>query len=138
IDEISADGIARCGDTLRVLDHVSITGPRLENLPITQTYPPGELGELVTKVLPEMEEQVVLDVRTRRLPGTVSDLEPRIDLEVGQDGQGLSLLPSLVYGDPVRARIDGDRLVHIKGLVPVPDRQREQVLVRKLRDELHL
>src|SRR5262249_45812918 len=50
----------------------------------------------------------------------------------------LSVLPTLVYGNPPRARVDDGRLVHLDGPVPLRDEDAERRLVHKLRDELNL
>ena len=138
IDEIIADGVVLCGETLRILGQQAVTGARLEHLPITMEYGKDRLGELVTKVLPELEGQVIPDIKTDRLPGTEGDIEPNVDIEVSQEEQSLSVLATLLYGDPPRARIENDRLIHFKGLVPLRDRARERDLITRLRDELHL
>ena len=44
----------------------------------------SELAELVTKVLPELEGNVTVDVRTDRLPGTERRAIPRIHFEIEQ------------------------------------------------------
>jgi superfamily II DNA or RNA helicase len=138
MDEIIADEVALCEGTLRLLAETQVTGKRLENLPMTMTYPAERLGELVTNVLPTLEEQVILDIRTDRLPGTEMGIEPRIDLDIVQDGHVLTVLPSLVYGDPPKARIDGNKMVHLGGLVPIRNWPREKELIDKLRDQLNL
>jgi SNF2 family DNA or RNA helicase len=102
------------------------------------TYPAERLGELVTNVLPTLTDQVILDIRTDRLPGTEMGIEPRIDLDIVQDGHVLTVLPTLVYGDPPQARIDGNKLVHLGGLVPIRDWPQEKKLIDKLRDQLNL
>src|SRR5262249_7118802 len=48
------------------------------------------------------------------------------------------VLPVLVYGDPPQARVDGGKLVHLAGDVPVRDEAAERRLLARLRDELDL
>src|SRR5262249_19043486 len=50
----------------------------------------------------------------------------------------LSVVPSLVYGDPPEARIEGGALVHLGGRVPARDEATERELVARLRDDLNL
>src|SRR5262249_30757245 len=64
--------------------------------------------------------------------------EPRMHIEVAQDGDKLVVMPTLVYGDPPRARIDGRTLVHLEGALPIRDEDAERRLVHRLRDELNL
>ncbi|MBC7793056.1 MAG: DEAD/DEAH box helicase, partial [Clostridia bacterium] len=79
---------------------------------------------------------MVLDT-TRSLPKTERS-RPRIRLETSREGASLSVLPTLVYGNPPNARIDGDRLVHLGGPVPVRDQTLERKLLRGLEAELGL
>jgi superfamily II DNA or RNA helicase len=57
---------------------------------------------------------------------------------VSGDGNQLSVLPTLVYGDPALARIDGDRMVQLRPPAPVRDRRAELALVTSLRDSLNM
>jgi SNF2 family DNA or RNA helicase len=58
--------------------------------------------------------------------------------EVEQDGDRLRVMPTLVYGDPPRARVDGQTLAHINGALPIRDQDAERKLTHRLRDELNL
>lgn len=138
MDEIVVDNVAMAKGFLRVLGHTDVTGTRLEKLPLTLNYPPERLGELVTAVLPTIESQVNLDIRTDKLPGIETGLVPWVDVSIEQDGQSLSVLPTLLYGKPAQARIDENRLVHISGLVPARDHRAEKAKIERLRDKLNL
>ena len=138
MDELLTAGVAVSKGKLRVLGETQVTGERLENLPLTQVYPAERIGELVTNVLPTLEHQVMLDIRTDRLPGIEPGIPPRMDLSIEQEGQVLSVLPTLVYGDPPQARIDENQMVHLSGLVPARDRRAERSLIERLRDQLNL
>ena len=81
-------------------------GPWLRGLPRREVFPAAALGELVTKLLPDLARRTMLDVRSRRLPPVVRDLAPRVVLRLDQIAGGLSVLPTLVYGSPPVARID--------------------------------
>ena len=48
--------------------------------------------------------------------------------EVEQDGDRLLVFPTLVYGDPPRARVDGSALVHLGGALPIRDEDAERQL----------
>ena len=113
-------------------------GPWLRGLPRREAFPAVALGELVTKRLPDLARRTILDVRSRRLPAVVRDLAPRVVLRLDQIAGGLSVLPALVYGSPPVARIDGDRLVHLGGPVPIRDAPSEQRALERLRSELGL
>src|SRR6185295_206484 len=109
-----------------------------KGLPARRTFPAAALGELVTVVLPDLARRTIVEVRSRRLPPVVRDLAPRIVLRLDQVAGGLSVLPALVYGSPPVARIDGGRMVHLGGPVPVRDAPSEQRALERLRSELGL
>ena len=138
ISEIPARGLARCGDQLRPLGETELTGARLERLPLDRTFSAAELGELVAEVLPELERRVKVTIETGRLPGRSRGDVPRIAFELSQLEEGLTVLPTLVYGDPPVARIDGGRLVLLGRTTPERDEPEERRLVATLRDELNL
>jgi SNF2 family DNA or RNA helicase len=58
--------------------------------------------------------------------------------DVKPDGDRLWVLPTLVYGDPPRARVDANNLVHLDGALPIRDLDAERKLIHRLRDELNL
>ena len=138
LEEVVARGIGRAGETLRPLGHTSLTGDRLERLPLSRVFTRPELGELVGTVLPEIDKQIPVDIRTSRLPGRERSVRPRIALQIDHEEHTLSVLPALVYGDPPVARIDSERLVHLTGPVPTRDEVEERKLLARLRDELDL
>ena len=143
---VAASGVALCEEEghlmLRPLGEIELTGDRLQHLPVRRAFGPSELGELVTVVLPDLARRTALDNRSRLLPPVVRDLEPRIVLQLDQldatAGGGLSVLPALVYGAPPCARIDGGRLVHLRGPVPLRDPPAERRAVERLRADLDL
>ncbi|WP_437329211.1 DEAD/DEAH box helicase [Sorangium sp. So ce381] len=138
VDEVIASGVARCGGTLHLLRETDLTGPKLERLPLRRVFSRGDLGKLVTDVLPELTKRVPVTVQSQRLPRAGGASRPRILLELSQKEHTLSVVPSLVYGDPPEARIENGRLVHLSGAVPVRDEAAERMLLVRLRDELHL
>jgi superfamily II DNA or RNA helicase len=138
VDEIAGDGVALCRGVLHPLGHTQVAGARWEALPLIRDYAPEELGELVTQMLPALRRDVEIEVRSRRLPSATRVARPRILLDVSGDGQRISVLPTLVYGDPVLARIDGDRMVQLRPPAPVRDRSAESDLTTRLRDELNM
>jgi superfamily II DNA or RNA helicase len=138
VSQVLPGGLVLCGDTLHLLGETDLTGFRLERLPHLQQFAPSALGELSTRVLPALRKRIPVEVATTRLPGVQRGERPRLLIDLGHRGHALSVLPTLVYGDPVRARIDGGRLVHLGGAVPVRDEDAEQRLVHALRDQLNL
>jgi superfamily II DNA or RNA helicase len=138
VDEVPGDGVGLCRGVLHPLGHTQVAGARWELLPLVRDYAPEELGELVTQMLPALRRDVEVEVRSRRLPRATREARPRIQLEVSGEGERISVLPTLVYGDPVLARIDGDRMVQLRPPAPVRDRRAEGELLTRLRDELNM
>ena len=138
VTRVVSIGVALCGDTLRPLAVTRITGPRLDWLPIEEVYEPSEIGRLMTKRLPGLPGEIVVDIRSEKLPGVSRTARPRLSMDVTQDGPTLSVLPLLVYGDPAVARIDDNQMVHLGGDVPVRDITAEKRLTHALLDELNL
>jgi superfamily II DNA or RNA helicase len=138
ITEIVSRGLVRCGETLRPMGEMETTGELLERLPRERLFAKNETPELVTKVLPELEAKCDVVIATARLPRKAADARLRIAMDLSHRGHTLSVLPTLVYGDPPVARVEGNALVALGDIVPVrrPDAERE--LLRRLRDELHI
>ncbi|HKQ70474.1 MAG TPA: DEAD/DEAH box helicase, partial [Polyangiaceae bacterium] len=91
-----------------------------------------------TKIIPELSKKLVVEVRSKRLPAKGRAERPRVHMEYQQREHSLSVFPTLVYGDPPRARIDDGKLVHLGGAVPIRDGDAERKLIHRLRDELNL
>lgn len=138
VDAVIARGIARCGDVLRPLGDVSLPGEQWERLPLEKHVAKEQLGQFVIQILPELEEKTRLSIITKRLPGVGKKTPPYIDMELFQDKHALSVLPRLVYGRPIQARVDGKVLVHVQGPVPVRNEVEERRLADKLRNELNM
>ena len=136
--EVLSPGVALCGDAVARLGETSMSGPWLQHLPIVRTYAAEQIGELTSKVLPDLARRMPIEVRSKRLPSLDRDLKPRILLELNQLESGLSVLPTLVYGAPPSVRIDNGRMVYLRGAVPLRDEAAEQRLLHQLRDELNL
>lgn len=138
VSEVVSPGVARCGDTVCKLGETELTGPWLHALPSVRKYESNQIGELMSRTLPELALRFPIDNYSRRLPRIDKTLEPRIELQLAQMDIGLSVLPVLVYGSPPVARVDGARLVHIGGPMPVRKENAESRVVASLRDVMGL
>ncbi len=137
IEAVVARGVARVGSVLRPLAWANRTGEMLEKLPMQRMFDNSEVGELVSRVLPEIEQELEVDVRTTRLPGRTKRLAPRVIFDLASLGEKIGILSTLVYGDPPVARVAGDTLVALGGgVVPMRDRAAESALRVRVRDEL--
>ena len=139
VTEVPAVGVVKMADdVLRPIGAVDLSGPRLEKLPQVFDVPRAAIPELMGKTLPALAQRIEVDVRAAALPRVGAKEEPRMQIEVDQDGDKLVVLPTLVYGDPPRARVDGRTLVHLSGTLPIRDEDAERRLVHRLRDELNM
>ena len=137
ISEVFRNGIALCGDTLRATTDPQLTGRETHEFAAGRHFAPSALNELVTEVLPALRGRVAVDVRTSRLPA-IERIPPRIAIETRRDGASLAVLAVLVYGDPPQARVDGGKLVHLRGAIPLRDERAEQRELRHLAARLGL
>lgn len=133
------NGIVQAGDTLHPLAPNRLTGRELADLPRGLFFSDDDLATLVTEVIPELEKRIPLVIESPKLPSVRRGERPRIRVEVTREGDGLSVLPTLVYGDPPVARVDSGRLVHLGGgEVPLRMEHAENEAVAQLRTELGL
>ena len=137
ISEVFANGIARCGDMLRPVVEPKLTGRELQDFSAGRHYGPESWSDLVGDVLPSLRGRVTVDVRTSRLPA-IERMPPRIVIETRREGAALYALAVLVYGDPPQARVDGGKLVHLSGSLPLRDEKAEGREVRRLAARLSL
>jgi superfamily II DNA or RNA helicase len=137
LTEAFANGIALCEGVLRPVAEPKLTGRELHELPEGKRYGPQAFDELVTEVIPSLRGRIPIDVRTARLPA-IERIPPRISVESRREGATLEVLATLVYGDPPQARVDGGKLVHLGGTVPLRDLRAEQREVRRLAGRLGL
>ncbi len=139
VREVVAMGVVRTSDNvLRPVGAIDLTGARLEKLPQVFDVPRSAFPELISKTLPALAARIDVDVRSNNLPKMGTREQPRMAFDVVQESDRLVVFPTLVYGDPPRARIDGTTLVHIDGAFPIRDHDTERRLTHRLRDELNL
>ncbi len=142
-DHLVIPGVAACrsdgeGLVVRPLGETELTGLALERLPTERSFAPAAVAELVTEVLPELEQRMEVDLRSSRLPRQLSQQPVRAVVQATQRGPALSLLAALVYGDPPCARVAGEQLVHLGGPIPKRDRRAERRAAARLLDDLSL
>jgi superfamily II DNA or RNA helicase len=138
VTRVVAPGVLLRGDTVRPFGARDRFGQRWERLPFRRTFAGAEITELVSSVIPELERHIAVDVRASRLPRRGGPVAPWIRFEIDFVDHGVDVLPLLVYGDPPAARIDRDRLVHLRGAIPERQPPLETNLLLRLRHELDL
>jgi superfamily II DNA or RNA helicase len=120
-----------------------IGGARLSGREREQYEGPGrhfaadEAVSLASEILPDLSARLPIEIRSDRLPSTRRE-PPRIAIELAPSGDELSVLPTLVYGDPPSARVDAGRLVPLGGPLPLRDEAAEQRLTQQLARSLEL
>jgi superfamily II DNA or RNA helicase len=137
VTEELGEGVVLCGDALRVLSASGLDGRELEGLARGRRFEPDEAGTLVAEILPSLRKRIAVEVETGRLPEAVAE-PPRLVIETAREEGALSVLATLVYGDPPRARIDAGRLVPLRGALPRRDADAEARLTAHLRNALGL
>jgi hypothetical protein len=137
LQERFANGMVLAGGVLRAEREPGLSGREWEELRSGRLYRREEVGELVGRVLPSLKGRVPIEVRARALPGLVRE-PPRISVLLESRGEMLYVLPRIVYGDPPRARVDGERLVSLGGDVPVRDLETERRIEQRVPRDLGL
>jgi superfamily II DNA or RNA helicase len=138
VTSVPSAGVVSVGDEIARHGELDLCGGFLQNLPAVRQYRAHQLGEVSTRVLPDLVRRMEVEIRTSRLPRIVRGMAPRLTLELSQVASSLAVLPKLVYGNPPCARIDDGRLVHLVGPVPVRDEAAERRLLEQLRADLGL
>jgi superfamily II DNA or RNA helicase len=131
-------GFVLCEGAIRELAPLALGArEREELLGAGRRFSADEAATLVADVLPSLASRMPVHVDSARLP-TGRREAPRIAIETSRAGDGLSVLATLVYGDPPCARIDAGRLVHLRGAIPLRDEEAESRLMTRLRAGLGL
>ena len=134
VTDVFANAIVLCGASLHALGDSPLNAREIEEFRVGRVTARDRVAELLTDLMPWLQERVPVHVATRKLPKVVSDVSPHVALETRRDGDRLVVLPSIVYGDPALARLDGDRITHLSGAVPLRHRETEQRLTQQLEE----
>ncbi|MBC7530545.1 MAG: helicase [Oligoflexus sp.] len=96
-----------------------------------RSIPHRDLEVFASEKLPAWEKKYVVDNRARNLPSLV-EAEPELELLLERHGDQMMLLPGIIYGRPVIARIADGVFRPLGNQVPVRDHDEE----RRLKDQL--
>ncbi len=132
ITEVFDNGAVLRGDALRELGEPGLSARELEELRAGRIVHAADVATLTSDLLPGLKKRVSVDVRTNNLPCVDRDVLPRLSIETRRDGDELVMLATIVYGDPPVARVDGERLTHLHGSLPVRRPKMERRLMRTL------
>lgn len=114
-----------------------LTGREREQYQNGRFFSADEAVALRSEILPELATRLPVEVLTQRLPSAKRE-PPRIAIDVQRSGEQLSILPTLVYGDPPTARVDAGKLVPLGGPLPLRDEPAERALTHRLSQALEL
>ncbi len=131
IDEAFRDGVLRMGDTLRPIGEADLAPDLRQRLVAGLAFAAQDAEKLAMDVIPELRRRLEVDVRSTRLPEPV-DVPPRIRFEVRADAARARVVPRVVYGDPVVARLERGQLHRLGRALPIRDPAAELALQRKL------
>ncbi|HET6584785.1 MAG TPA: hypothetical protein VFG69_15110, partial [Nannocystaceae bacterium] len=113
VGEIHKNGIVQREATLHALGGHGLTEAEYGELRRGKWFAHGDLGTLVGDAIPRWR-RVVPVLLDAELPDP-RVLRPRIHLASEREGDGMGVLPTIVYGDPPVARVDGDKLTVLGG-----------------------
>ncbi len=138
VDELFKSGLLRTGDSLGLILDPGLSAREMDELRRGRVFRPDELATLVGEVLPRLEQRLPTLIHAQSLPKTLR-MRPRVIVDVDAEGDGLSLLATLVYGDPPVARVDGELLRPLgDGKLPLRDQRAEERELARLRRQLSL
>ncbi len=114
-------GAALIDGVLRPTSHGQLNPHQRKMLLQGVLFRTDEVSRLVSDYLPRLREKIPVRIATERLPDE-EHLQPRIQLHLKEQPDGLVVEPILVYGDPPVARVQpGGALQRLDGAI-VPGR----------------
>lgn len=133
-----AAGVLLLGERLALRGEAPLNARERDELTAGRYWPPERAGEMVAEWLPILAAKLPLWIDTIRLPQSAT-LPPRLLVRTARDNDALLVSAELVYGDPVRARIEDGRMVLLGGgAVPQRDPAAEARLLKELEASLRL
>jgi superfamily II DNA or RNA helicase len=137
LEEFFENGAVRVAGVLRPLRELDLSARDLEELRAGRIWGLGEVANLVGRVLPALRERLPVTITSELLP-SATPMAPRLAFRTDHDGEVLGVMPLIVYGDPPVARVDGDKLTHLGGALPIRDDEAERGLRDVLRARLDM
>ncbi len=137
VDALFANGALRRGDKLHPLGGHGLPEAEYDELRRGRWFTHDDGATLVGDVIPRWRRSVPVAFDPEAIPDA-KVVRPRIAVATRREGNGLSVLATIVYGDPPIARVDGDRLTMLgtSNEVPLRNARLERILALRLRSEL--
>jgi superfamily II DNA or RNA helicase len=137
ISTVFSNGAVLFGGVLRAIGDVEISSRDIDELHKGRVISFDQVADLVGRVIPSLQERVPIDIRSKILP-TATSMAPRLAFNLDYDGECLSVLTTLVYGDPPCARVDSGKLTYLGGPLPLRDERKEQLLSEELNHTINV
>ena len=137
VTEVFSNGAVLYEGAIRPIGEVPLPQREVAELRQGRRYRPERAARLITQDLPALRRLVPVEVATERLPTPVH-AEAHLCIEVGVEGHEMTVLPTLLYGDPPVARLDGEHMTLFGREVPIRDADDERRLVGSLTRALGL
>jgi hypothetical protein len=135
ISQMFENGAVLHGGVVRPIGELDLSGRDVEELRQGRVYEFGAVADLVGRVLPALRQRLPLTVKSKILPSATA-MPPRLLFKTDFDGDALSVLPLIVYGDPPCARVDGGKLHYLGGPLPLRNEAKEERLKTDLETRL--
>jgi len=137
ISMVFSNGAVLHNGVLRAIGEIDVSDRDIAELRKGRVFSFDQVADLVGRVIPSLRENVPIDIRSAILP-KASTVEPRLAFNLDYDGECLSVLTTIVYGDPPCARVDAGKLHYLGGPLPLRDEGKEQQLIDDLNRKTNL
>ncbi len=137
ITEVFRNGVALCGNTLKPISHSKLSPEELRMLAEGKVFGAKEVVELVSEILPVLSKKFTIEIRSKKLPGSLI-LKPRLLFLSKSHGDQLEVTSRISYGDPEVAYIQDGRLILLGKEVPLRDHKEEKKLQSMLYNRFQL
>ncbi len=131
LTKVFDNGAAQRSDVLAAVGEHGLTPGEYESMRRGKVFHHTDLGTLVGDWLPKLRRtlHIISDIE---LPGSTT-VKPRLVLNTSREGDELVVLPTILYGEPAIARVDGERLTMLKdGDIPLRNARLEKLLKEQL------
>ncbi len=137
ISMVFSNGAVLHDGVLRAIGEMEISDRDIAELRKGRVFTFDQVADLVGRVIPSLRERISIEIRSAILPKATT-VNPRLAFNLDYDGECLSILTTIVYGDPPCARVDAGKLHYLGGPLPLRDERKEQLLVDDLSRRIDL
>jgi hypothetical protein len=130
VEEVFKNGAVKRGTKIRALMPHGFGERLYAELRAGKVYLERDVGTLVGEVLPALQHEAPVIIETNRLPSS-QPLPPYLTVYTARREDSLVLVSRIYYGEPARARVDGETLTLLFGKIgPIRDPAAELELRR--------